>query len=72
MSITDTFDNETEAILMPGHTVAKVDNFPETVVVTFSRKIFDIFLAMENIEQISELHCGFAIIPIYKRSLRLR
>lgn len=66
MSIIHTFDNETEEIIKPSHTVNKVDNFLETVVVTFSKKIFDVFLMMEDVNQISELYCGFATIPIYK------
>jgi len=66
MSIIHAFDIETDEIIKPSYTVAKVDNFPQTVVVTFSRRIFDVLLKMDNVEQISELGCGFATIPIYK------
>lgn len=66
MSIINTFDNQTEEIIKPWEVIKKVENFPDTVIVTFSAKIFNLFLNLENVEKISSLSCGFAQIPIYK------
>lgn len=41
--------------------IKKVENFPETVIATFSTKIFNLFINLENVEKISSLSCVFAV-----------
>lgn len=65
MSILDTFDNLSEEILKPNILVNKVEKFPETVVVTFKEKIFNLVCNIDGAVQIGELHVGFTV-PIYK------
>ena len=38
MSIIESYDNETEAILNPSQIAPKIENFPETAVVVFEEK----------------------------------
>lgn len=71
MSILDTFDDESGAVISPEQVVKPVENFPETVLVTFQHKIFDRFLQMEDAVQISEVHSG-RLIPVYAAVYRGR
>lgn len=65
MSILDAFDNNTEEILKPCNVTYKIDNFPETVVVTFSEKILNFVSKLDGAVQISEMEAGYTV-PIYK------
>lgn len=68
MSLFKSFDNETEEIIKPSDVIEKIHGFPETVVVTFSKKVFDAFLSMSNIEKTGEVESCFDTIKIYKTS----
>jgi uridine phosphorylase len=65
--ITETFDNTSEEILKPSHIVKKRDNrgFPETVIVSFSQKMIDVFINSDETEIVSTISAGVKI-PIYK------
>ena len=65
MSILDTFDNESQEIIDPKAAIKKVENFPETVVVAFSRKFADFMSRLFHLEQISFMTAG-SVIPIYR------
>ena len=65
MGIIETFDDTTEEILKPSHMAKIVDGFPETVVVTFNKKMLDVLLKNNNTEIISTVKAGMEI-PIYK------
>lgn len=70
MSLFDSFDNESEEIIKPRLVVGRVVDFPETVVVTFSKKLTDVFLEKYNPERISEINSCFDTIPIYKANYK--
>ena len=65
MSIIDTFDDQSEAVVNPGHIAKPVENFPETLVVTFKAQITDIVKANYTPEEIQHLFASFRL-PIYK------
>lgn len=66
MSITNSFDNETEEIIQPGMAAERVRNFPETVVATFSKNVIGSLLKLEGVSIISKVYSVFDIMPIYK------
>lgn len=65
MSIINSYDISSEAIIEPSMIASPVENFPETVVVTFQQETFNFMFIMDNVVQISELRAGRRI-PIYK------
>ena len=65
MSIIHSFDSESEEIIKPQSANAKIENFPETVVVSFSRKFADLMLKTFEMEQISFMVAG-SVIPVYR------
>jgi len=65
MGIIETFDNTSEEILKPSHMAEKVEGFPETVIVTFNKKMLDILINNNKTEVISTIRAGMEI-PIYK------
>ena len=65
MGIIETFDNTSEEILKPSHMAEKVEGFPETVIVTFNKKMIDILVNNNKTEVISTIRAGMEI-PIYK------
>ncbi len=65
MSIIDTFDSKSEAILTPDCIAKPVDGFPKTVLVTFKPEIIKILKTMATLEEISCLHVGITI-PVYR------
>jgi len=44
MGIIETFDNTTEEILKPSHFAKKADGFPETVIVTLGKNMYELLL----------------------------
>ena len=69
MSIIETFDISSEAIISPDEVVQPIENFPENVVVTFQEKTFKLMLKMDGVEHIGNMYAG-RTIPIYKTSYR--
>lgn len=65
MSIIDAFDNDSPEILKPNCIASSVENFPKTVIITFSSKIIDILKTKFKIEEIGYMNAGITI-PIYK------
>ncbi|MDR2599130.1 MAG: nucleoside phosphorylase [Oscillospiraceae bacterium] len=65
MSITKTFDDTTEEIIKPSNFTKKIDGFPETVIVTFSERMFNVMLKNNHSEVISSMVAGFEHL-IYK------
>lgn len=66
VSIVNSFDNLSEEIIKPCQVVRQVENFPETVVVTFSKKVLDALLKMNGARRISEVDGCYDLTPIYK------
>lgn len=65
MSIENSFDINTEEIVKPSFMVNKVENFPDTVVVTFKERIINLLKENYEVQEIAYLHGGWKI-PIYK------
>ena len=65
MSIVNTFDDKSDAIINPQSLIEKVEGFPETVVVVFSRKFMDLMSRLFPLEEISFFVAG-SVIPIYR------
>ncbi|MBQ4650427.1 MAG: nucleoside phosphorylase [Firmicutes bacterium] len=64
MSIIDTFDPERRAVLNPEDVYKPVEGFPDTVLVTFSKKIIDIALEMYECSPCAWLYAGEKV-PVY-------
>ena len=56
MSIINTFDIESEAIINPEHLEQKIENFPEVAVATFDDKVIDLIKERPEAEIISDMH----------------
>ena len=65
MSIIETFDNTSEAVLKPANMVKRVDGFPEIVIVTFSESVLNVILKNYQSKVISSMIAGFEHL-IYK------
>ncbi len=65
MSIIYSFDDKTEAIISPSQLWQPVENFPETVVVTFQHKVAELARQMFAPREIGSMHAGMPV-PIYE------
>lgn len=65
MSIIDSFDISSKAMLEPSCIAKPIENFPETVIVTFKSEIIDELIKNYDVKIIDKLSGGFTI-PIYK------
>ncbi len=65
MSIVESFDNKSGAIINPEHIAKPLKNFPETVVVTFEEKCYNLMIKTDGAERIGSMHAG-RIVPIHK------
>lgn len=65
MSIINSFDMSSKAILEPSCLAKPIENFPETVVVTFKSEVIDELIKNYDVTIIDKLSGGFTI-PIYK------
>lgn len=66
MTIVDSFDDVSEEVIRVNHVIKPIDDFPETVVVTYSRLKFDYLLQQYPCERIATLNSACAPIPIYR------
>ncbi len=66
MSIIHTFDNNSEEIIHPSAIIEKIENFPETVIASFSCRFTELFHAVFEMKQISHMVAGGGRIPIYQ------
>lgn len=58
MSINDSFDNCSDAVISPTQIVQKVDGFPEIALVTFQAKAYDQMIESYGAKQINQVSCG--------------
>lgn len=65
MSLFNTFDPNSEAILEPSHIIRPVEGFPETIIMTFEEKSFQILREICKTEIAAMLRAG-QDIPVYK------
>lgn len=65
MSIIDTFDNKSEEVIKPSIIAAPVEEFPNTVIITFRPEMIDILKDMCEIREISQMPAVIPI-PVYK------
>jgi uridine phosphorylase len=65
MSILNSFDKTTEEMLKPSHISQAVENFPETVIITFKQRASDIIASRYEGEIIRTMNTSINI-PIYK------
>lgn len=65
MSLFNTFDPNSEAILEPSHIIRPVEGFPETIIMTFKEKSFQILREICKTEIAAMLRAG-QDIPVYK------
>ena len=54
------------AMFSPSDTTQKIEGFPEICVSTFSRRFFEKFVTLDNVEKIAELHSVNVDTPVYK------
>lgn len=66
MSLLDSFDGRSDAMIDPAMMVQPVDGFPDTVVVTYSRAKLDAFLEHWPHDVVSEINTACARVPIYR------
>lgn len=66
MSIIDTFDFKGEEIIKAENNVRMIEDFPKTVLVVFSVKLFDLFLSKYDAIKIGALSAGGQKLPIYQ------
>lgn len=64
MSIINTFDPVSEEIIKPIHMVKPIENFPETVIVTFSEHMRELAATLFPAEEIGHFMAGVKL-PIY-------
>ena len=65
MSIIDTFDNKTEAVINPAQIAQMIDGFPKVAVVAFGERMITALCEHYNPEQIDEM-IACVSIPIYR------
>ncbi len=66
VTILDAFDNTSEEVIRASQVVKPIDDFPETVVATYSRLKFDYLLQHYHCDRITTLNSAYAPIPIYR------
>jgi len=66
MTIVNAFDDTSEEVIQVRHVVTPIDDFPETVVVTYSRLKFDYLLQHYPFDHIATLNTACAPIRIYR------
>lgn len=66
MTILNAFDTSSEEIIRASQMVDRVDEFPETAIVTYSRVKFDYLMQRYPSEHIATLNTACAAIPIHR------
>lgn len=66
MTIVNAFDDKSEEVIQVGQVVKPIEDFPRTVVVTYSRLKFDYLLQHYPCKRITTLNSACAPIPIYR------
>lgn len=66
MSIIHAFDDISQEIISPQNIIDKIENFPETVIASFSRKFGEMLISSHAMHQISYMIACGSSIPIYQ------
>jgi len=66
MTILNAFDDSSEEVIRASHVVKPIDDFPETVIATYSRVKFAYLLQHYPCAHIATLNSACAAIPIYR------
>ena len=66
MSIVDTFDRYGEEIIKAKNNIQKIENFPSTIIVSFSAKFCKLLMRKYETIKIGALHAGGQELPIYQ------
>jgi uridine phosphorylase len=66
MTILNAFDNTSEEVIRASQVVDPIDDFPETVITTYSREKFDYLLQHYKCDRIVTLNSACAPIRIYR------
>ena len=66
MSIIHAFDDISQEIISPQNIIDKIDNFPQTVIASFSRKFSEMLISSHEMHRISHMIACGASIPIYQ------
>lgn len=66
MTILNAFDDTSEEIIRVSHVIKPMGDFPETVVVTYSRLKFEYLLQRYPCDRVATLNAACAPIPIYR------
>ncbi|MCQ2551540.1 MAG: nucleoside phosphorylase [Clostridia bacterium] len=65
MALCNSFDKEKRAVLNPENVYEKVEGFPKTCLITFNKKIEEIFVKKYGAKEIAHLYGG-GNIPVYE------
>lgn len=66
MTIVHTFDDASDEVIRAADWLQRLDDFPETVIATYSRHKFDDLLARYPGTEIATLNTSCAAVPIYR------
>lgn len=65
MPIQDTFDPHSPEMLQAKQIVAPVEGFPSTVIVTYTRRVFNLIVRNHAAEEIARIYTSASEVPIY-------
>lgn len=66
MPIHESYDDSSSEMLLATHLIEPVPNFPELVIVTYTRRIFDLLLENHPSAEISRMYTSAVEIPVYE------
>lgn len=65
MPINESFDNSSPEVVRASDFFEPIADFPEKVIVTYTRRVFEILLDRHNAIEVSRLYTSAAPIPVY-------
>lgn len=65
MPIHESYDDSSPEVLRAEHLIEPVSDFPEVVVVTYTRRVFDLLLETHECVEIGRMYTSALAIPIY-------
>lgn len=66
MPIHESFDDTSPEVLKASEFIQPVPNFPELVIVTYTRRVFDLLIADHNAAEITRMYTSAVEIPVYE------
>lgn len=66
MTIVESFDPDSEEMIRASDLIDPVEDFPETVVVTYSRRILEVFLREHPHIEIATIYTAASVTPVYQ------